>query len=63
MFVSPPNRKEPAITDTPSETPALDTLAAMTAESVVRCGLDELCGRVATERALEASTGRRAALL
>ena len=26
---------------TPAETPALDTLAAMTAESIARCGRDD----------------------
>jgi alkylhydroperoxidase/carboxymuconolactone decarboxylase family protein YurZ len=42
---------------TPSETPVLDTLAAMTAESVARCGLDPnslLVARIAALAAVNA---------
>ena len=35
-----PDTTETAMTDAPTETPVLDTLAAMTAESLARCGLD-----------------------
>ena len=42
---------------TPSETPVLDTLAAMTAESIARCGLDAnslLAARIAALVAVDA---------
>ena len=42
---------------TPSETPVLDTLAAMTAESIARCGLDAnslLAARIAALAAVDA---------
>ena len=42
---------------TPSETPVLDTLAAMTAESVARCGLDDnglIAARIAALAAVDA---------
>ena len=45
------------MTDAPSETPVLDTLAAMTAESVARCNLDPhslLAVRVAALAAVDA---------
>ncbi len=45
------------MTDTPSETPVLDTLAAMTAESVARCGLDDnalIAARIAALAAVDA---------
>ena len=45
------------MTDAPSETPVLDTLAAMTAESVARCGLDAnslLAARIAALAAVDA---------
>ena len=35
-----PTLERTAMDSVPSETPVLDTLAAMTAESVARCGLD-----------------------
>jgi alkylhydroperoxidase/carboxymuconolactone decarboxylase family protein YurZ len=35
-----PTIERTAMNSVPSETPVLDTLAAMTAESVARCGLD-----------------------
>lgn len=41
----------------PSETPVLDTLAAMTAESVARCGLDDnglVAARIAALAAVDA---------
>ena len=46
--------------ETPSETPVLDTLLAMTAESVARCGLDEnslLSVRIAALVAVDAPAG------
>jgi alkylhydroperoxidase/carboxymuconolactone decarboxylase family protein YurZ len=45
------------MTDSSSETPVLDTLAAMTAESVARCGLDPntlLAVRIAALAAIDA---------
>ena len=45
------------MTDVPSETPVLDTLVAMTAESVARCGLDAnslLAARIAALVAVDA---------
>jgi len=42
---------------TPSETPVLDTLAAMTAESIARCGLDDnglIAVRIAALAAVDA---------
>ena len=42
---------------TPSETPVLDTLAAMTAESIARCGLDDnglIAARIAALAAVDA---------
>ncbi len=42
---------------TPSETPVLDTLAAMTAESIARCGLDDnglVAARIAALAAVDA---------
>ena len=45
------------MTDAPSETPVLDTLAAMTAESVARCELDPnslLAARIAALVAVDA---------
>ncbi len=42
---------------TPSETPVLDTLAAMTAESISRCGLDDnglVAARIAALAAVDA---------
>jgi alkylhydroperoxidase/carboxymuconolactone decarboxylase family protein YurZ len=44
----------------PSERPVLDTLAAMTAESVARCTLDDnslLAARIAALAAVDAPTG------
>ena len=46
--------------DPTSETPVLDTLAAMTAESVARCGLDEnslIATRLAALAAVDAPAG------
>ena len=46
--------------DLTSETPVLDTLAAMTAESVARCGLDEnslIATRLAALAAVDAPAG------
>ena len=46
--------------DPTSETPVLDTLAAMTAESVARCGLDEnslIAARLAALAAVDAPAG------
>jgi alkylhydroperoxidase/carboxymuconolactone decarboxylase family protein YurZ len=43
--------------DAPSENPVLDTLAAMTAESLARCGLDEnslIAARIAALAAVDA---------
>ena len=48
------------MSDRPSETPVLDALAAMTAESVARCGLDAnslLAARIAALAAVDAPTG------
>ena len=45
------------MTDAPSETPVLDTLAAMTAESLARCSLDPnslLAARIAALAAVDA---------
>jgi alkylhydroperoxidase/carboxymuconolactone decarboxylase family protein YurZ len=39
-FTRTANRKGPKMPEGSSETPVLDTLVAMTAESVARCGLD-----------------------
>ena len=42
---------------TPSEAPVLDTLAAMTAESIARCGLDDnglIAARIAALAAVDA---------
>jgi alkylhydroperoxidase/carboxymuconolactone decarboxylase family protein YurZ len=43
--------------DAPSESPVLDTIAAMTAESVARCGLDDnslITARIAALAAVDA---------
>jgi alkylhydroperoxidase/carboxymuconolactone decarboxylase family protein YurZ len=48
-----------AMTETSSEYPVLDTLAAMTAESIARCGLDAnslLVARIAALAAVDAPT-------
>jgi len=45
---------------TPSKTPVLDTLAAMTAESIARCGLDDnglVAARIAALAAVDAPAG------
>jgi alkylhydroperoxidase/carboxymuconolactone decarboxylase family protein YurZ len=47
------------MTDAPSENPVLDTIAAMTAESVARCGLDAnslVAARIAALAAVGAPT-------
>jgi len=48
------------MTDTSADTPVLDTLAAMTAESVARCGLDAnglIAARLAALVAVDAPAG------
>jgi len=48
------------MTDTPAQTPVLETLAAMTAESVARCGLDAnglIAARLAALVAVDAPAG------
>ena len=48
------------MTDTPSDAPVLDTLAAITAESVARCGLDAnqlVAARIAALAAVDAPAG------
>jgi alkylhydroperoxidase/carboxymuconolactone decarboxylase family protein YurZ len=52
--------KGPPLSTSSSETPVLDTLAAMTAESIARCQLDAnslLVARIAALAAVDAPTG------